>query len=113
MLTIRNIGKIVGMSIPMSEPVILARIADVIEWIDNTYEFRIKIETPENAKHYTLKLDRNKIPYPVVISDCWELSYEMRPNQLIVEALDKGDLNDMLEVQRRIGNLMDRILNQI
>jgi hypothetical protein len=95
----------------MSEPVILARIADVIEWIDNTYEFRIKIETPENAKEYSLKLDRNKIPYPAVISDCWELSYENRPNQLIVEALDKGDLRDMEEVIRRISNLMDRILN--
>jgi hypothetical protein len=97
----------------MSEPLRLARIADVIEWIDNTYEFRIKIETPNDTKEYSLRLDRNKIPYPAVISDCWELSYEMRPNQLIVEALDKGDLNDMLEVQRRIGNLMDRILNQI
>jgi hypothetical protein len=113
MLKIQNISKIVGKSIPYGAPLRLARIADVIEWIDNTYEFRIKIETPENAKEYSLKLDRNKIPYSVVISDCWELSYETRPNQLIVEALGKEDLNDMVEVQRRIGNLMDRILNQI
>jgi hypothetical protein len=113
MLKIQNISKIVGKSIPMSEPLRLARIEDVIEWIDNTYEFRIKIENPNGVYEYSLKLDRNKIPYPVVISDCWELSYETRPNQLIIEALGKEDLNDMLEVQRRIGNLMDRILNQI
>ena len=113
MLTIRNISKIVGMSIPMNHPLRLARIEDVIEWIDNTYEFRIKIETPENTKEYSLKLNREKIPYPIVLTDCWELSYEEKPNQLKVEALGKEDLRDMLEVHRRIGNLMDRILNQI
>jgi hypothetical protein len=112
MLTIQNISKIVGKSIPMSEPLRLARIEDVYRTVD-AYAFRVKIETPNDTKKYSLILDRKKIPYPVVISDCWELSYEMRPNQLIVEALDKGDLNNMLEVQRRIGNLMDRILNQI
>ena len=101
------------MSIPMNHPLRLARIEDVIEWIDNTYEFRIKIETPENTKEYSLKLNREKIPYPIVLTDCWELSYEEKPNQLKVEALGKEDLRDMLEVHRRIGNLMDRILNQI
>jgi hypothetical protein len=97
----------------MNHPLRLARIEDVIEWIDNTYEFRIKIETPENTKEYSLKLNREKIPYPIVLTDCWELSYEEKPNQLKVEALGKEDLRDMLEVHRRIGNLMDRILNQI
>lgn len=112
MLTIQNIGKIVGMSIPMSEPLRLARIEDVYGTAD-TYAFKVKIENPNGVYGYTLKLDRKKIPYPIVISDCWELSYEVRPNQLIVEALGKEDLTDILEVQRRIGNLMDRILNQI
>jgi hypothetical protein len=111
MLKIQNISKIVGMSIPMSEPLRLARIEDVIEWIDNRYEFIIKIETPKNIHQYSLYLNRKKIPYPQVLHNGWELYYEEKPNQLIVEALGKGDLQDMLEVQRRIGNLMDRILN--
>jgi len=46
-----------------------------------------------------------------VLHDGWELYYEEKPNQLIVEALGRNDLNSMVEVQRRIGNLMDRILN--
>jgi hypothetical protein len=58
-----------------------------------------------------LKLKREKIPYPIVLTDCWELSYEEKPNQLKVEALGKEDLRDMGEVIRRISNLMDRILN--
>jgi hypothetical protein len=111
MLTIQNISKIKGMSIPMNHPLRLARIEDVYGTVD-AYAFRVKIETPNDTKKYSLILDRNKIPYPIVISDCWELSYENRPNQLIVEALDKGDLKDMGEVIRRIGNLMDRILNR-
>ena len=98
------------MSIPTNHPLRLARIEDVYGTVD-AYAFRVKIETPNDTKKYSLILDRKKIPYPIVLSDCWELSYEEKPNQLIVEALDKGDLNDMLEVQRRIGNLMDRILN--
>jgi hypothetical protein len=112
MLTIQNIGKIIGKSIPMSEPLRLAKIEDVYGTID-AYAFRVKIETPKDTKKYSLRLDRKKIPYPAVISDCWELSYDTRPNQRLIEALGKEDLNDMVEVQRRIGNLMDRILNQI
>ena len=110
MLKIQNISKIVGKSIPMSEPLRLARIEDVYRTVD-AYAFRVKIETPNDTKKYSLILDRNKIPYPIVLTDCWELSYEEKPNQLKVEALGKGDLNDMGEVIRRIGNLMDRILN--
>jgi hypothetical protein len=110
MLTIQNIGKIIGMSIPMNYPLRLARIQDVYGTAD-TYAFRIKVETPKDTKHYTLKLNREKIPYPIVLTDCWELSYEEKPNQLKVEALGKGDLRDMGEVIRRIGNLMERVLN--
>jgi hypothetical protein len=111
MLTIQNIGKIIGMSIPMNYPLRLARIEDVYGTVD-TYAFKVKIETPKDTKHYTLKLNREKIPYPIVLTDCWELSYEEKPNQLKVEALDKGDLRDMGEVIRRISNLMDRILTR-
>jgi hypothetical protein len=110
MLTIQNIGKIIGMSIPMNYPLRLARIQDVYGTAD-TYAFRIKVETPKDTKHYTLKLNREKIPYPIVLTDCWELSYEEKPNQLKVEALGKGDLRNMGEVIRRIGNLMERVLN--
>jgi hypothetical protein len=110
MLTIQNIGKIIGKTIPMNFPLRLARIEDVYGTAD-TYAFRIKVETPKDTKHYTLKLNREKIPYPIVLTDCWELSYEEKPNQLKVEALDKGDLRDMGEVIRRISNLMERVLN--
>jgi hypothetical protein len=110
MLTIQNIGKIIGMSIPMNFPLRLARIEDVYGTAD-TYAFKVKIETPKDTKHYTLKLNREKIPYPIVLTDCWELSYEEKPNQLKVEALGKGDLRNMGEVIRRIGNLMERVLN--
>jgi hypothetical protein len=115
MLTIRNINKIVGKMLPISNTrmhtLAIGRIEDVYEFIDNTYAFKVKIETPNDTKHYILKLDREKIPYPIVLSDCWELSYEEKPNQLKVEALGKGDLRDMGEVIRRIQNLMERVLN--
>jgi hypothetical protein len=112
MLTIKNISKIVGKKFHMrGNYLAIGTIFDVYEWIDNRYEFRIEISTPDgNTKQYHLNLDRNKIPYPIVLADCWELSYEKIPNLLIVEALGKTDLKDMVEVQRRIGNLMDRIL---
>jgi hypothetical protein len=110
MLTIQNIGKIIGMSIPMNYPLRLARIEDVYGTVD-TYAFKVKIETPKDTKHYTLKLNREKIPYPQPLHNGWELYYERRPNQLVVEALGKEDLKDMGEVIRRISNLMDRILN--
>jgi hypothetical protein len=110
MLTIQNIGKIIGKTIHMNHSLRVARIEDVYG-TDDTYAFRIKVETPKDTKHYTLKLNREKIPYPIVLSDCWELSYEEKPNQLKVEALGKEDLRDMGEVIRRISNLMERVLN--
>ena len=118
MLTIRNINKIVGKTLPISNTrmhtLAIARIEDVYEFIDNTYEFRIKVETPDSRNNniYRLKLNRNKIPYPVVLKNCWELSYEEKPNQFIVEAIQKSELRDMGEVIRVLSNLMDRILNR-
>jgi hypothetical protein len=118
MLTIRNINKIVGKTLPISNTrmhtLAIGRIEDVYEFIDNTYEFRIKVETPDSRNNnlYRLKLNRNKIPYPVVLKDCWELSYEEKPNQFIVDAMSKEDVRDMGEVIRRISNLMDRILTR-
>jgi hypothetical protein len=113
MLTIQNINKIVGKTFHIGgNTLAIGTIFDVYEWIDNRYEFRIEINTPDGkTKQYHLNLDRKKIPYPIVLSDCWELSYEEKPNQLKVEALGKGDLRDMGEVIRRIGNLMERVLN--
>jgi hypothetical protein len=116
MLTIRNLHKIVGKTLPISNTrmhtLAMGRIEDVYVRTDNIYEFRVKIETPNDTTLWSLKLNRNKIPYPVVLKDCWELSYEAKPNQLKVEALGKEDLRDMGEVIRRIGNLMDRILTR-
>jgi hypothetical protein len=113
MLTIQNINKIVGKTFHVGgNKLAIGTIFDVYEWIDNRYEFRIEISTPDgNTKQYHLNLDRKKIPYPIVLTDCWELSYEEKPNQLKVEALGKGDLRDMGEVIRRIQNLMERVLN--
>jgi hypothetical protein len=117
MLTIRNINKIVGKTLPISNTrmhtLAIGRIEDVYEFIDNTYEFRIKVETPDGKNNlYRLKLNRNKIPYPIVLKNCWELSYEEKPNQYIVEAIQKSELRDMGEVIRVLSNLMDRILNR-
>jgi hypothetical protein len=117
MLTIRNINKIVGKTLPISNTkmhtLAIARIEDVYEWTDNRYEFRIKVETPDSRNNniYRLNLNREKIPYPIVLKDCWELSYEEKPNQFIVEAIQKSELRDMGEVIRVLSNLMDRILN--
>jgi hypothetical protein len=113
MLTIKNISKIVGKTFHIGgNTLAIGKIFDVYEWIDNRYEFRVEISKADGTlKQYHLNLDRNKIPYPIVLTDCWELSYEEKPNQLKVEALGKTDLKDMGEVIRRIGNLMDRILN--
>jgi hypothetical protein len=112
MLTIQNINKIVEKTIYIGgNTLAIAKVEDVYEWIDNQYEFRIYVETPNDTKEYHLFLNRNKIPYPVVLKDCWELSYEEAPNQYKVEALGIRDLRDMKEVIRRIGYMMDRILN--
>jgi hypothetical protein len=114
MLTIRNINKIVGKQIYIGgNKLAIAKVEDVYEFIDNTYEFRIKVETPDGRNNlYRLKLNRNKIPYPVVLKDCWELSYEEKPNQFIVDAMSKEDVRDMGKVIGVLGNLMDRILNR-
>jgi hypothetical protein len=113
MLTIQNIGKIVEKTIYIGgNTLAMAKVEDVYEWIDNQYEFRIKVETPSYNEVYRLFLNRNKTPYPQLIHNGWELTYEVRPNELIIEALSIGDLKDMKEVIRRIGNLMDRILNK-
>ena len=117
MLTIRNIDKIVGKTLPISNTrmhtLAMARIEDVYEWIDNTYEFKVAVETPDsrNKNIYSLILDRDKIPYPIVLKDCWELSYEEKPNQFIVETIHKSEMRDMGQVIRVLGNLIDRILN--
>ena len=112
MLTIQNINKIVGKTIYIGGKILaIGKVEDVYEFIDNTYEFRVIVETPDGRNNlYRLKLNRKKIPYPQVLHNGWELSYEEKPNQLIIEALSIGDLRDMKEVIRRIGNLMDRIL---
>jgi len=113
MLTIRNINKIVGKTFHIGGNTLAnGTIYDVYHWIDNRYEFIVEISTPDGTlKLYNLNLNRKKIPYPIVLHDGWELSYEEKPNQLKVEALGKEDLRDMGGVIRRIQNIMERILN--
>jgi hypothetical protein len=119
MLTIRNIDKIVGKTLHISNTkmyrLAIGRIDDVIEYSDNRYEFTIKVETPDGRnKWYFLYLNRKKIPYPnpIVPKDCWELSYEEAPNQFIVESIQTSELRDMREVERKISILMDKILTR-
>jgi hypothetical protein len=112
MLTIKNISKIVGKSIYIGgNTLAIGKIFDVYDWIDNRYEFIVEISTPKDTKLYRLNLNRNKIPYPVVLKASWELSYEEAPNQYKVDGIGKEDLRDIGEVLRRIGHMMDRILN--
>ena len=112
MLTIKNISKIVGKSIYIGgNTLAIGKIYDVYDWIDNRYEFIVEISTPKDTKLYRLNLNRNKIPYPVVLKASWELSYEEAPNQYKVDGIGKEDLRDIGEVLRRIGHMMDRILN--
>jgi hypothetical protein len=113
MLTIKNISKIVGNSFHIGgNTLAIAKIFDVYEWTDNRYEFIIKVETPDGKnKVYHLNLNREKIPYPQILHNGWELSYEEGPNQLKVDRIGKEDLQDMGEVIRRIENMMERILN--
>jgi hypothetical protein len=91
----------------------IGRIEDVYEFIDNTYEFRIKIETPDGRNNiYRLKLNRNKIPYPIALKNCWELSYEEKPNQFIVDAMSKPMVQNMDIFKLKLGELMDRVLSK-
>lgn len=111
MLTIKNISKIVEKSIYIGgNTLAIGKIYDVYDWIDNRYEFIVEITTPKDTKLYRLFLNREKIPYPVVLKNCWELSYEEAPNQYKVDGIGKEDLKDMGEVIRRIENMMERIL---
>jgi hypothetical protein len=113
MLTIQNIGKIIGKTLPISNTqmhtLAMIRIENVYATSD-TYAFKVKLDTPNDTKHYTLKLDRKKVQQPHLLlgSNCWELYYENKP--ILVEILDKEDLGDMVAVIRKISNLMDRIL---
>jgi len=117
MLTIRNINKIVRKTLPISNTrmhtLAMGRIEDVYEWTDNTYEFRIEISTPKDTKQYRLKLNREPNKYePYKREFLYELSYEEKPNQFIVESIQKSELRDMGAMIRVLGNLMDRILNR-
>jgi hypothetical protein len=122
MLTIRNIDKIVGKTLHISNTkmyrLAIGRIDDVIEYSDNRYEFTIKIETPDGRSNwYFLYLNRKKKTYityskPMRTNSCWELSYEEAPNQFIVESIQKSELMDMREVERKISILMDKILTR-
>ena len=113
MLTIQNINKIVEKTIYIGGSTLaIAKVEDVYEWGWNQYEFKIYVETPNDTKQYKLFLNRNKIPYPIVLTDCWELSYEEKPNQFIVETIHKSEMRDMGQVIRVLGNLIDRILTR-
>lgn len=113
MLTIQNINKIVGRTFHIGgNTLTIGRIFDVYEWIDKRYEFIVEISTPDGKiKQFSLNLNREKIPYPIVLKDCWELSYEEAPNQYKVDGISKEEIGDMGKVMGRIYNMMERILN--
>ena len=117
MLTIQNINKIVGKQIYIGGygggyGLVIANVEDVYEWGHTIYEFKIKVETPNDTKQYKLFLNRKRIPYPQALHNGWELSYEEKPNQLKVHALGKRVLGDMNLFGLALGNLMERILTK-
>ena len=121
MLNIQNLYKIIGQKIHILDPNIKeGTIEDVIDQFGNdgcSYIFKVQVYEPQNPNlmsigMYEIKLDRKRIEYPRLLNHCWEMSYEEKPNQFIVEALDKDMVSDMYMFMMKLGDIMDRILNK-
>jgi hypothetical protein len=121
MLNIHNLYKILGREIPISKTGIQnGTIEDVIQQMGSdgcSYIFKVQVYEPQNPNlmsigMYEIKLDRKRIEYPRLLNHCWEISYEEKPNQFIVEALDKDMVSDMYMFMMKLGDIMDRILNK-
>ncbi len=123
MLTIQNIGKIIGKTLPISNTrmhtLAIGTIDDVIEQMGSdgcSYIFKVQLYGPINAKltgigMYDIKLDRKRIQFPRELNQYWELSYEEKPNQFIVEGVSKEMIENMGVFMMRLGEIMDRVLS--
>jgi hypothetical protein len=56
-------------------------------------------------------LDRKRIQFPRELNQYWELSYEEKPNQFIVEGVSKEMIENMGVFMMRLGEIMDRVLS--
>jgi hypothetical protein len=121
MLTIQNLHKIIGKKIHIVNPNIKeGTIEDVMHVMgsdnENHYIFKVQVYEPQNPNlmgigMYEIKLDRKKKEF-TSLTDCWELSYEEKPNQFIVELMDKRMVGDMNHFREKLGGMMDRVLNR-
>jgi hypothetical protein len=120
MLTIHNLYKILGETIPILNPDIKqGTIEDIIQMMGAdgcSYIFKIQVYEPINPTltgigMYDIKLDRKRIQYPIELNHCWELSYEEKPNQFIVDAMSKPMVQNMDIFKLKLGEIMDRILS--
>jgi hypothetical protein len=120
MLTIHNLYKILGETIPILNPDIKGgTIEDIIQMMGSdgcSYIFKVQVYEPQNPNltsigQYDIKLDRKRIQYPRELNHCWELSYEEKPNQFIVDAMSKPMVQNMDIFKIKLGELMDRVLS--
>ena len=122
MLTIQNLHKIIGKKIHIVNPNIKeGTIEDVMHVMgsdnENHYIFKVQVYEPQNPNlmgigMYDIKLDRKRIEYPRELNQCWELSYEEKPNQFIVEGMSRDMLINMDYFREKLGGMMDRVLNR-
>ena len=120
MLNIQNLYKIIGQKIHILDPPNIKEgtIEDVIQQMGNdgcSYIFKVQVYEPINANLtgigiYDIKLDRKRIQFPRELNQYWELSYEEKPNQFIVEGVSKYMIEDMGVFMVRLGEIMDRVL---
>lgn len=120
MLTIENLYKILGQKIHILDPNIKeGTIEDVIDQFGAdgcSYIFKVQVYEPINANltgigMYDIKLDRKRIQFPRELNQYWELSYEEKPNQFIVEGVSKEMIENMGVFMMRLGEIMDRVLS--
>jgi hypothetical protein len=120
MLTIENLYKILGQKIHILDPNIKeGTIEDVIDQFGAdgcSYIFKVQVYEPQNANltgigMYDIKLDRKRIQFPRELNQYWELSYEEKPNQFIVEGVSKEMIENMGVFMMRLGEIMDRVLS--
>lgn len=120
MLNIQNLYKIIGKKIHILDPPNIKEgtIEDVIDQFGAdgcSYIFKVQVYEPINANltgigMYDIKLDRKRIQFPRELNQYWELSYEEKPNQFIVEGVSKYMIEDMGVFMVRLGEIMDRVL---
>ena len=121
MLNIHNLYKIIGQKIHILDPPNIKEgtIEDVIDQFGAdgcSYIFKVQVYEPINANltgigMYDIKLDRKRIQFPRELNQYWEISYEEKPNQFIVEGVSKEMIENMSVFELKLGEIMDRVLS--